>query len=58
MTAEEKNRKLEEICRLSKSLEDWLKQPMLESVKEIGVEAIKSRLAEVSRPLRNEGKGY
>jgi len=56
MTAEEKNRKVEEIERLGKSLECWLRTPMLDSVKEIGAEAIRCRLSEVSRPLRDGEK--
>ena len=54
MTAEEKSERMNEIERLGKSLEDWLKTPMLQSVKEIGAEAIKCRMAEISRPLRDE----
>lgn len=54
MTAEERSRKLREIERLGESLEAWLRTPMLESVKEIGAEAIRCRMSEVSRPLREE----
>lgn len=54
MTAEEKNERIHEIERLSESLERWLKTPMLESVKEIGAEAIKSRMSELARPLKEE----
>ena len=59
MTAEEKNDRIREIERLGKSLEDWLKTPMLESVKQIGAEAIRCRMSEVSRPLKHEeGHGW
>ena len=54
MTAEERNRKLDEIEQLGRSLECWLKTPMLESVKEIGAEAIRCRMSELSRPLRED----
>lgn len=56
MTAEEKNEKICEIKRLSESLERWLKTPMLESVKEIGAEAIRSRMSQLARPLKREKK--
>ena len=54
MTARERSEKLKEIERLSKSLESWLKPPMLESVKKIGAEAIRCRMSEISRPLRSD----
>jgi len=54
MTVGERNEKLREIERLSKSLKNWLKTPMLESVKKIGAEAIRCRMSELSRPLRME----
>ena len=54
MTTRERSEKLKEIERLSKSLESWLKTPMLESVKKIGAEAIRYRMSEISRPLRSD----
>lgn len=54
MTVGERNEKLREIERLSKSLKSWLETPMLESVKKIGAEAIRCRMSELSRPLRME----
>jgi hypothetical protein len=54
MTAEEKDRRLREIERLGKSLQCWLKTPMLESVKQIGADAIRCRMSEVSRPLKDD----
>lgn len=54
MTAEEKNERVREIERLGRSLEDWLKTPMLDSVKQIGAEAIRCRMSEVSRALRQD----
>lgn len=52
MTAREKDERMREIERLSRSLERWLNTPMLKSVKEIGAQAIKCRMSEVARPLR------
>ncbi len=54
MTVRERNEKLREIEHLSKSLESWLRTPMLESVKKIGAEAIRCRMSELSRPLTRE----
>ncbi len=51
MTAKERTKKVQEIERLSKSLDRWLRTPMLESVKSIGAEAIKCRMSELSRSL-------
>ncbi len=56
MTAREKDERMREIERLSRSLEKWLNTPMLESVKEIGAQAIKCRMSEVARPLKKQKK--
>jgi hypothetical protein len=56
MTAEEKNERLREIERLGRSLEEWLQTPMLDAVKQVGAEAIKCRMSEVSRPLRENDR--
>jgi hypothetical protein len=54
MTVEERNERLREIERLNRSLECWLKTPMLESVRQIGAEAIRCKMSDVSRPLRKD----
>ena len=56
MTARERDERLREIERLGRSLESWLQTPMLETVKQVGAEAIKCRMSEVSRPLREDEK--
>ena len=56
MTVREKEERMYEIERLNKSLKCWLRTPMLDSVKEIGADAIRRRLTEVARPLREEDR--
>lgn len=49
----EKKKTLKRIERLSKRLEEWLKRPMHESVREIGADAIRHHISQIAQALRS-----
>jgi hypothetical protein len=52
MTAHEKRNTLKRIERLSKRLEEWLKRPMNEAIREIGADAIRHQISQVAQALK------
>ena len=53
MTPFEKRRTLKRIERLSKRLEEWLRRPMDETIKEIGADAIRYQLSQIAQALKS-----
>jgi hypothetical protein len=53
MTSFEKRRTLKRIERLSKRLEEWLKRPMNETVREIGADAIRHHISQIAQALKS-----
>ena len=52
MTRYEKRKTLGRIERLSKRLEEWLKRPMHESIREIGADAIRHQISQIAQALK------
>jgi hypothetical protein len=52
MTRYEKRRTLKRIERLNKRLEEWLKRPMSETIREIGADAIRHHMSQIAQALK------
>ena len=53
MRPDEKRKTLKRIERLSKRLEEWLRRPMDETIKEIGADAIRYQLSQIAQALKS-----